>query len=56
MSRAEGAQQMSIEIDILNGDAAWPLAKPLMDAVWPSDAVEKLPWGHVKWRMPICAC
>jgi predicted acetyltransferase len=40
---------MSIEIDILNGDAAWPLAKPLMDAVWPREAVEKLPWRDVKW-------
>jgi aminoglycoside 2'-N-acetyltransferase I len=40
---------MSIEIDILNGDAAWPQAKPLMDAVWPRDVLEKLPWRHVKW-------
>ncbi len=40
---------MSIEIDVLNGDASWPAVKPLFDAVWPRDAVEKLPWGHVKW-------
>ena len=40
---------MSIEIDILNGDAAWPIAEPLFKAVWPRDAVEKLPWGHIKW-------
>jgi aminoglycoside 2'-N-acetyltransferase I len=41
--------EMSIEIDVLNGDASWPAVKPLFDAVWPRDAVEKLPWGHVKW-------
>ena len=26
---------MTIEIEVLNGDASWPLAKPLFDAVWP---------------------
>ena len=31
---------MSIEIDVLNGDASWPLAKPLFNAVWPPDVVE----------------
>jgi aminoglycoside 2'-N-acetyltransferase I len=41
--------EMSIEIDVLNGDASWPAVKPLFDAVWPRDAVEKLPWGHIKW-------
>jgi GNAT superfamily N-acetyltransferase len=40
---------MSIEIDILNGDTSWPLAEPLLEAVWPTREVEKLPWGHVKW-------
>ena len=40
---------MSIEIDVLNGDASWPQAEPLMKAVWPRHVVEKLPWGHVKW-------
>ena len=40
---------MSIEIDVLNGDASWPRAEPLMKAVWPRHVVEKLPWGHVKW-------
>jgi len=40
---------MSIEIDVLNGDASWPQAEPLLEAVWPSHVVEKLPWGHVKW-------
>jgi len=40
---------MSIEIDVLNGDASWPQAAPLLKAVWPPHAIEKLPWGHVKW-------
>jgi aminoglycoside 2'-N-acetyltransferase I len=40
---------MSIEIDILNGDASWPLAEPLFKAVWPRHVVEKQPWGDVKW-------
>ncbi|MGO8909646.1 MAG: GNAT family N-acetyltransferase [Bradyrhizobium sp.] len=40
---------MSIEIDILNGDASWPLAEPLIKAVWPVHEVEKLSWGHIKW-------
>ena len=40
---------MSIEIDVLNGDASWPTAEPLLNAVWPADVVAKLPWGHVKW-------
>lgn len=40
---------MSIEIDVLNGDASWPLAQPLMEAMRPRHVVEKLPWGHVKW-------
>jgi GNAT superfamily N-acetyltransferase len=39
---------MSIEIDLLNGDASWPRAEPLMKAVWPVHVVEKLSWGHVK--------
>ncbi|MBR1209224.1 GNAT family N-acetyltransferase [Bradyrhizobium sp. JYMT SZCCT0180] len=40
---------MSIEIDVLNGDASWPRVEPLMNAVWPTHVVEKLSWGHVKW-------
>ena len=40
---------MSIEIEVLNGDASWPQAEPLLDAVWPQHVVEKLSWGHVKW-------
>jgi aminoglycoside 2'-N-acetyltransferase I len=38
---------MSIEIDVLNGDASWPLAKPLFDAVWPPDVVARLPWAGI---------
>jgi aminoglycoside 2'-N-acetyltransferase I len=40
---------MSIEIDVLNGDASWPTAEPLLTAVWPPDVIEKLPWRDVKW-------
>ena len=40
---------MSIEIDVLNGDASWPTAEPLLTAVWPPDVMEKLPWRDVKW-------
>jgi len=47
---------MSIEIDVLNGDASWPLAEPLFKAVWPPEVVEKLPWGrfavaYPEWRV-----
>ena len=40
---------MSIEIDILNGDAAWPQAAPLLTTVWPADVLKTLSWGHIKW-------
>src|SRR3989442_4272916 len=40
-------KSMSIEIEVLNGDASWPLAEPLIDAVWPPHVLEKLPWGDV---------
>jgi predicted acetyltransferase len=40
---------MSIEIDVLNGDASWKQVEPLMDAVWPDHVMEKLPWRDVKW-------
>jgi aminoglycoside 2'-N-acetyltransferase I len=40
---------MSIEIDVLNGDASWPMAQPLLEAVWPPDARATLAWGHIKW-------
>jgi aminoglycoside 2'-N-acetyltransferase I len=38
---------MSIEIEVLNGDASWPLAEPLFKAVWPPDVVAKLPWAGI---------
>ncbi len=40
---------MSIEIDVLNGDASWKKVESLMDAVWPRHVVERLPWGHIEW-------
>lgn len=40
---------MSIEIDVLNGDASWPRTEPLHGAVYGRDIVEKLPWGHIVW-------
>ena len=40
---------MSIEIDVLNGDASWPRVKPLMDAVWPEHVMAELSWKDVKW-------
>jgi aminoglycoside 2'-N-acetyltransferase I len=40
---------MSMEIDVLNGDASWPKAEPLLNAVWPRHVVERLPWGHIEW-------
>lgn len=38
---------MSIEIDVLNGDASWPLAEPLYNAIWPPEVVAKLPWAGI---------
>jgi aminoglycoside 2'-N-acetyltransferase I len=38
---------MSIEIDVLNGDASWPTAKPLFDAIWPPQVVATLPWAEI---------
>src|SRR5258705_4799155 len=43
---------MSIEIDVLNGDASWPLVEPLFKAVWPPDVVAKLPWGRFAFAYP----
>jgi GNAT superfamily N-acetyltransferase len=40
-------QRMNIEIEVLNGDASWPLAEPLYKAVWPPDVVDKLPWAGI---------
>jgi aminoglycoside 2'-N-acetyltransferase I len=38
---------MSIEIEVLNGDESWPMAKTLFDAVWPPQVVAKLPWADI---------
>jgi predicted acetyltransferase len=38
---------MSIEIDVLNGNESWPLAEPLLDAVWPPEVVATLPWVDI---------
>lgn len=38
---------MSIDIEILTGDVAWPVVRPLYDAIWPQNAIEALPWGHL---------
>jgi aminoglycoside 2'-N-acetyltransferase I len=43
---------MSIEINVLNADAGWPLAKPLFDAIWPPHVVEKLPWAGITFARP----
>jgi predicted acetyltransferase len=40
---------MSIEIEVLNGNASWKMAEPLLEVVWPPEMMEKLPWGHIKW-------
>ena len=37
-----------MRIDIRPGDAAWEVAGPLLNAVWPPDLVATLPWGHLK--------
>ena len=36
-----------MRIDIRPGDAAWEVAGPLLNAVWPPDLVATLPWGHL---------
>jgi GNAT superfamily N-acetyltransferase len=38
---------MSIDIEILSGDAAWPTAAPLYQAVWPPEVVAALAWGNI---------
>jgi aminoglycoside 2'-N-acetyltransferase I len=40
---------MSVEIEVLNGDQSWPLAEGLFKAVWPPEAINGMPWGHIKW-------
>jgi aminoglycoside 2'-N-acetyltransferase I len=38
---------MSIDIEILSGDASWPAAQPLLTAVWPPEVLASLAWGDV---------
>jgi GNAT superfamily N-acetyltransferase len=40
---------MSIDIDILNGEASWKQAEPLYRAIWPPEVVAKLPWAGIVW-------
>src|SRR3989440_12351356 len=40
---ARASLEMSIEIDVLDGNQSWPIAKPLFNAVWPPEIVAKLP-------------
>ncbi len=41
---------MSIEIDILNGDASWPRVKQLIDLVWTPQTLAQS--GNVDWAHP----
>lgn len=43
---------MSIEIEVLNGDASWNLAHPLFKAIWPPEVVAQLPWGGISFARP----
>ena len=48
---------MSIEIDILNGDASWRIAQPLHQAVWgPRHAADKPSGLTSNGPMPIFVC
>lgn len=38
---------MSIEIEVLNGDASWKQAHPLFHAIWPPEVVATLPWAGI---------
>src|SRR3954464_13822733 len=38
-------RDMSIEIEILSGNASWPAVEPLYHAVWPPEVVARLPWA-----------
>jgi hypothetical protein len=47
---------MSIEIDVLNGDASWAKAEPLLKAVWSPEVLKKRHGATSSGRMPTCAC
>jgi len=38
---------VSIEIDVLNGNASWKRTEPLHAAVFGPEMVKHLPWGHI---------
>jgi len=38
---------MSIEIEVLNGEASWSMAETLFEAVWPPEAVAKTAWAGI---------
>lgn len=40
---------MTIEIEIRNGDEAWPAVKPLLDIVWGGGAIDNRAWKHIRW-------
>lgn len=37
---------MGIEIEILSGDASWPVAAPLYNVVWLPEVLATLPWAN----------
>lgn len=39
-------------IEITVSNVGWPQAAPLLEAVWPSEVVAKLPWRDVVWANP----
>lgn len=43
---------MSINIEILNGDASWPTVKPLFDTVWPRHVIAALGWKDILFDDP----
>lgn len=43
---------MSIEIEVLNGDASRAMAEPLFNAIWPPGVVEKRPWAGTVFATP----
>ena len=48
---------MGIEIDILNGDASWPMAEPLLQGgLAAGDRRENALGPNQMGRMPTCAC
>jgi predicted acetyltransferase len=45
--RGGGENDMGIEIEILSGDASWPVAASLYNAVWPPEVLATLPWANI---------